>query len=52
MFFRKVKALNFSEVDFSSIVKINKKFWKELICLLSLHYLKMAFALKLALAPT
>jgi hypothetical protein len=24
--------------------KINKKFWKELICLLSLHYLKMSFA--------
>jgi hypothetical protein len=31
---------------------INKKFWKELICLLSLHYLKMSFALKPAFAPT
>jgi hypothetical protein len=30
----------------------NKKFWKELICLLSLHYLKMPFALKPAFAPT
>jgi hypothetical protein len=30
----------------------NKKFWKELICLFSLHYLKMSFALKLAFAPT
>jgi hypothetical protein len=30
----------------------NKKFWKELICLLSLHYLKMSFALKPAFAPT
>jgi hypothetical protein len=30
----------------------NKKFWKELICLLSLHYLKMSFALKPASAPT
>jgi hypothetical protein len=29
----------------------NKKFWKELICLLSLHYLKMSFALKPAFAP-
>jgi hypothetical protein len=30
----------------------NKKFWKELICLLSLYYLKMLFALKPAFAPT
>jgi hypothetical protein len=30
----------------------NKKFWKELICLLSLHYFKMSFALKPAFAPT
>jgi hypothetical protein len=30
----------------------NKKFWKELICLLSLHYLKLSFALKPAFAPT
>jgi hypothetical protein len=30
----------------------NKKFWKELICLLSLHYLKMSFALKPAFSPT
>jgi hypothetical protein len=30
----------------------NKKFWKELICLLSLHCLKMSFALKPAFAPT
>jgi hypothetical protein len=29
-----------------------KKFWKELICLLSSHYLKMSFALKAAIAPT
>jgi hypothetical protein len=32
--------------------KVNKKFWKELICLLSLHYLKMSFALKPAFSPT
>jgi hypothetical protein len=31
---------------------MDKKFWKELICLLSLHYLKMSFALKPAFAPT
>jgi hypothetical protein len=30
----------------------NKKFWKELICLLSLHYLKISFALKKAFAST
>jgi hypothetical protein len=35
-----------------SVSSKNKKFWKELICLLSLHYLKMSFALKLAFAPT
>jgi hypothetical protein len=29
-----------------------KKFWKELICLLSLHYLKMSFELKPAFSPT
>jgi hypothetical protein len=29
--------------------KKSKKFWKELICLFSLHYLKMSFALKPAL---
>jgi hypothetical protein len=29
-----------------------KKFWKELICLLSLQYLKMSFALKPAFVPT
>jgi hypothetical protein len=34
------------------VVILNKKFWKELICLLSLHYLKMSFALKPAFAPT
>jgi hypothetical protein len=34
------------------ILNNNKKFWKELICLLSLHYLKMAFALKPTFAPT
>jgi hypothetical protein len=34
------------------VEKKNKKFWKELICLLSLHYLKMSFALKPAFAPT
>jgi hypothetical protein len=33
-------------------LKKNKKFWKELMCLLSLHYLKMSFALKPAFAPT
>jgi hypothetical protein len=32
--------------------RINKKFWKELICLLSLNYLKMSFALKPAFGPT
>jgi hypothetical protein len=32
--------------------EINKNLWKELICLLSLHYLKMSFALKPAFAPT
>jgi hypothetical protein len=31
---------------------LNKKFWKELICLLSLYYLKMSFALKPAFSPT
>jgi hypothetical protein len=35
-----------------STTRMNKKFWKELICLLSLHYLKMSFALKPAFAPT
>jgi hypothetical protein len=30
---------------------LNKKFWKELICPLSLHYLKMSFELKPAFAP-
>jgi hypothetical protein len=30
----------------------NKKFWKELICLLSLLYLKISFALKPAFVPT
>jgi hypothetical protein len=33
-------------------IERNKKFWKELICLLSLHYLKMSFELKPAFAPT
>jgi hypothetical protein len=32
--------------------KYNKKFWKELICLLSFHYLKMSFALKPAFSQT
>jgi hypothetical protein len=41
-------ATNFT---FKNVNK-NKKFWKELICLLSLHYLKMSFALKPAFAPT
>jgi hypothetical protein len=36
----------------SDILIINKKFWKELICLFSSHYLKMSFALKPAFAPT
>jgi hypothetical protein len=27
----------------SSATEINKKFWKELICLLSLHYLTMLY---------
>jgi hypothetical protein len=30
----------------------NKKFWKDLICLLFLHYLKISFALKPAFTPT
>jgi hypothetical protein len=30
----------------------SNKFWKELICLLSLNYLKMSFALKPEFAPT
>jgi hypothetical protein len=34
------------------VIRRNKKFWKELICLLSLHYLKMSFALKPAFAVT
>jgi hypothetical protein len=34
------------------MIKENKKFWKELICLLSLNYLKMSFALKPEFAPT
>jgi hypothetical protein len=37
---------------FESGASKNKKFWKELICLLSLQYLKMSFALKPAFAPT
>jgi hypothetical protein len=35
-----------------SVLELNKKFWKQLIFLLSLHYLKMSFALKPAFAPT
>jgi hypothetical protein len=35
-----------------TLKKINKKFWKELINLLSLDYLKMSFALKPAFTPT
>jgi hypothetical protein len=35
-----------------TLKKNDKKFWKELICLLSLHYLKMSFALKPVFAPT
>jgi hypothetical protein len=39
-------------VNTASIIdKKNKKFWKELICLLPLHYSKMSFALKPAFAP-
>jgi hypothetical protein len=38
--------------ELPAIIKVNKKFWKELICLLSLHYLKMSFALKPAFALT
>jgi hypothetical protein len=38
--------------DFIVKINKNKKFLKELICLLSLHYLKMSFALKPASAPT
>jgi hypothetical protein len=36
---------------FEKLVVTNKKFWKELICLLSLNYLKMSFLLKPAFAP-
>jgi hypothetical protein len=36
----------------SRLLRTNKKFWKEVICLLSLYYLKMSFALKPAFAPT
>jgi hypothetical protein len=42
--------MRYMQVD--KVIKLNKKFWKELICLLSLHYLKMSFALKPAFAPT
>jgi hypothetical protein len=38
--------------NFTVPTVINKKFWKELICLLPLHYLKISFALKPAFAPT
>jgi hypothetical protein len=34
------------------IAGYNKKFWKELICPLSFHCLKMPFALKPAFAST
>jgi hypothetical protein len=42
------------EMEFNEVIKgkVNKKFWKELICLFSLHYLKMSFAFKPAFAPT
>jgi hypothetical protein len=33
-------------------LRTNKKFWKETICLHSLHYLKMSFAIKPAFVPT
>jgi hypothetical protein len=39
-------------IEVTILTKKNKKFWKELICLLSLYYLKMSFALKPAFAPT
>jgi hypothetical protein len=42
----------FKEAVLPAITRTNKKFWKELICLLSLHYLKMSFAIKPAFAPT
>jgi hypothetical protein len=41
-----------NSVHMFCVIVMNKKFWKELICLLSLHYLKMSFALKPAFAPT
>jgi hypothetical protein len=44
--------MNFSIVCVFLFKIANKKFWKELICLISLHYLKMSFALKPAFAPT
>jgi hypothetical protein len=43
---------NYNCKMFSKYLAPNKKFWKELICLLSLHYLKMSLALKSAFAPT
>jgi hypothetical protein len=30
---------------------MNKKFWKELICLLSLHYLKKVICIKTSVCP-
>jgi hypothetical protein len=44
------KAHNVPRTTVTNYVN-NKKFWKELICLLSLNYLKMSFALKPAFAP-
>jgi hypothetical protein len=44
-------AVRVANTDNNDIMNFNKKFWKELICLLSLHYLKMSFELKPAFAP-
>jgi hypothetical protein len=38
---RKHLFVHVSTPDYKTKSLINKKFWKELICLLSLHYLKM-----------
>jgi hypothetical protein len=48
MNFYQITRRNFPE---DGHLKQKKKFRKELICLLSLHYLKMSIALKPAFAP-
>jgi hypothetical protein len=41
-----------TETDRRYITDYKKKFWKELICLHPLPYLKMSFELKPVVAPT